>query len=195
MLFSTKQKFSMDPWDAHATIPLLNDDRIQDLGLAHSIMLLKSAVTGEASVRAFADSQDDFQLVQGWGGWQYSFETVEKGELEGEGWTPSIKQENLGVVDMGTFVMDRNHPKKPYVDDTNQEGWIGADGKTVVAVRTFRAPKRLDVAIELTYRSHHTCGDGTELSLISVGGPGEQPVEHIRWRTDEDSFAEYNGDV
>ncbi|GAA5851549.1 hypothetical protein JCM8547_001130 [Rhodosporidiobolus lusitaniae] len=187
-------KFSMDPWDAHfhAAVPLLNDDRVQDLGLAHSLMLLKGMVTRDPPVPAFADSRDDFQLVQGWGGWQYSFEALE--EDVGD-WTPSLKPETLGVTELDNFFMSRNHPARPYVDDINQEGWISPDGKPVVAIRSFRSPKRMDVALELTYRSHHSCGDGTELTLMSVGGPGEEPVVHIRYNTADDSFGEFIGDV
>ena len=69
----------MDPWDAHfhALVPILNDDRIQDLRLPHALMMLKGAVTKEPTAQAFADSREGFQLVQGWSGWLYSFEPVD----------------------------------------------------------------------------------------------------------------------
>ncbi|GAA6017983.1 hypothetical protein JCM10207_002731 [Rhodosporidiobolus poonsookiae] len=191
-------KFSMDPWDAHfhSAAPLFNDDRIQELGLSHALMLLKGMVTKEGTAPAFADSRDDFQLVQGWGGWNYHFEALPTAEELGEHvWTPSLKPETAGIVDSDVFVMDRNHPRKPFIDDSHQEGWIGSDGKPVAAVRTFRSPKRMDVAIDLSYRSHHKCGDGTQLSLVSVGGPGEEPVVLVSWRTDEDAFSEFVGDA
>ncbi|GAA5897731.1 hypothetical protein JCM6882_000079 [Rhodosporidiobolus microsporus] len=190
-------KFSMDPWDAHfhATAPLLNDDRVQDLNLAHSIMLLKGIVTRDVAVPAFADSRDGFQLVQGWGGWHYSFEPIDR--VAEKAWVPSLAPDRLGTIDhdSASFVLDRNRPRKPFIDDAYQEGYISADGTPVAAIRTFRSPKRMDAAIELTYRSTHKCGDGTELTLVSVGGPLEEPRVLVRWNTADDSFGEYNGDI
>ncbi|BGP16837.1 hypothetical protein JCM10213v2_004842 [Rhodosporidiobolus nylandii] len=195
-------KFSMDPWDAHfhAAVPLLNDDRIQELGLAHTLMLLKGVVTKKATVRPFADSREDFQLVQGWSGWHYSFEAIERADgVNGtaEGWAPSLRPEALGYPDSETqtFAMDRNHPRKPFVDDSFQEGWVGPDGKPVVAVRTFRSPRRMDVAIDLSARANHQCGDGTEVSLLAVGGPGEEPEVLVRWSTLDEAFSEFSGDI
>ncbi|GAA6044330.1 hypothetical protein JCM8097_000926 [Rhodosporidiobolus ruineniae] len=191
-------KFSMDPWDAHfhATVPLLNDGRVQELGLAHSLMLLKGIVTRTHVVPAFADSMQDFQLVQGWGGWHYSFERFDRGGDETlDYWSPKVSEATLGVVDNGNFVMDRNHLRKPYIDDSYQEGWIGQDGQPVFAIRTFRSPKRMDVAIDAQYRATHKCGDGTIVSLISVGGVGEVPHLHVRWNTSDDTFDEYAGDI
>ncbi|GAA5839197.1 hypothetical protein JCM11251_003701 [Rhodosporidiobolus azoricus] len=190
-------KFSMDPWDAHfhATAPILNDPRIQDLNLAQSIMLLKGIVTRDVPVPAFADSRDGFQLVQGWGGWQYSFEPIDR-TTTGV-WTPSLAQDRLGIIDhdSSSFVLDRNHPRKPFIDDSYQEGWISSDGTAFASARTFRSPKRMDVAVELTYRASHTCGDGTDLALVSVAGPLEQPKVLVKWNTLDDTFGEYNGDV
>ncbi|GAA5987993.1 hypothetical protein JCM11641_005974 [Rhodosporidiobolus odoratus] len=191
-------KFSMDPWDAHfhATVPLLNDPRVQELDLAHSLMLLKGAVTKEATAAPFADSHVDFQLAQGWGGWHYTFEPiVDVDDPAYEAWAPSLRPETAGVAEDDAFILDRNHPRKPYMDEALQEPWISPTGGAVAAVRTFRSPKRMDVAIDLSYRAQHRCGDGTELSLLAVGGAGEQPQVLVRWRTIEDSFVEYLGDV
>ncbi|GAA5910398.1 uncharacterized protein JCM6883_002993 [Sporobolomyces salmoneus] len=182
-------KFSMDPWDAHfhSLVPLLNDDRIQDLRLPHALMMLKGVVTREATPSTFADSQEDFQLVQGWSGWTYSFEPVETVAKDTE--------DRLGVVSGDSFVLDRNSPLKPYINDGSQEGWVTSNGERIAAVRTFKSPKTMDVAVDLSYRSHHRCGDGTHLVLSSVGGPGEEPQELVRFDTVEESFAEYRGHV
>ncbi|GAA6005932.1 hypothetical protein JCM11491_004064 [Sporobolomyces phaffii] len=182
-------KFSMDPWDAHfhALVPLLNDDRVQDLRLAHALMMLKGVVTKEPTPPAFADSQEDFQLVQGWSGWMYSFEPVDD--------IPRVSDDRLGVLAGDSFVLDRNRPLKPYINDGSQEGWVTPTGERIAAVRTFRSPKTMDVAVDLSYRSHHRCGDGTHLVLSTVGGPGEEPQELVRFDTMDESFAEYRGHV
>ncbi|GAA5936629.1 uncharacterized protein JCM15063_001943 [Sporobolomyces koalae] len=182
-------KFSMDPWDAHfhALVPLLNDDRIQDLRLPHALMMLKGAVTKETVATAFADSQEGFQLVQGWSGWMYSFEPVED--------VPTLAEDRLGVVVGDAFVLDRNRPNKPFINDGSQEGWVMPTGQRVAAIRTFKSPRTMDVAVDLSYRSHHTCGDGTHLVLSSIGGPGEEPQELVRFDTIEESFAEYRGHI
>ncbi|GAA6060044.1 hypothetical protein JCM10212_001041 [Sporobolomyces blumeae] len=182
-------KFSMDPWDAHfhALAPLLNDERIQELQLPHALMLLKGAVTKEAVPAAFADSRDGFQLVQGWGGWYYSFEPVAD--------VPTLARDRLGVPSGDSFVLDRNRPLKPFINDVHQEGWVTPKGERIAAVRTFKSPKTMNVAIDLSYRSQHLCGDGTHLALSVVGGPGEAPQELVRFDTLEESFGEYRSHV
>jgi len=179
----------MDPWDAHfhALVPLLNDDRIQDLRLPHALMMLKGAVTKEPTAQAFADSREGFQLVQGWSGWLYSFEPVDE--------IPTLASDRLGVAAGDSFVLDRNRPLKPFINDGSQEGWVTPQGNRIAAVRTFKSPKTMDVAIDLSYRSHHSCGDGTHLVLSTIGGPGEAPQELVRFDTLEESFAEYRGHV
>lgn len=179
----------MDPWDAHfhALVPLLNDDRVQDLRLPHALMMLKGVVTRESTPPAFADSQEDFQLVQGWSGWMYSFEPVESDS--------KLTEDRLGVISGDSFVLDRNRPTKPYINDGSQEGWVTPAGERIAAVRTFKSPKTMDVAVDLSYRSHHRCGDGTHLVLTTIGGPAEEPQELVRFDTIEESFAEYRGHV
>ncbi|GAA5953180.1 hypothetical protein JCM21900_006130 [Sporobolomyces salmonicolor] len=182
-------KFSMDPWDAHfhALVPLLNDDRIQDLNLAHALMMLKGAVTKEPTARPFADSREDFQLVQGWSGWHYTFEPAES--------TPTLAEDRQGIISGDSFVLDRSQPNKPYINDGYQEGFISPKGIRTAAVRTFQSPKPMDVVIDLSYRSYHQCGDGTELKLISIGAPGEEPEVLVKWKTMEESFAEFRHDL
>ncbi|KAJ8293572.1 putative colanic acid biosynthesis glycosyl transferase WcaA [Rhodotorula toruloides] len=187
-------KFSMDPWDAHfhATAPILNDPRIQDLNLAHSIMLLKGVVTRDYVEPAFTDSRENFQVAQGWGGWFYSFETLPPlGSEESLDWVPSLADSTLAVVEGGIWLMDGSFASKPYIDDVFQEGWVNTRGERIAAIRTFRAPKPLEVAIDANYRSHHTCGDGTRLSLIFVAGPGEAPEVLVEWSTMDEGFGEH----
>ncbi|BGP25204.1 proteophosphoglycan ppg4 [Rhodotorula toruloides] len=191
-------KFSMDPWDAHfhATAPILNDPRIQDLNLAHSIMLLKGVVTREYVEPAFTDSRENFQVAQGWGGWFYSFETLPPlGSEEQLAWAPSLAVNTLAIAEGGTWLMDGSFAAKPYIDDTFQEGWLGTRGERVAAIRTFKAPKPLEVAVDANYRSHHTCGDGTRLSLIFVAGPGEAPQVLVEWSTMDEAFGEHVGAI
>ncbi|GAA5891062.1 hypothetical protein JCM5296_007365 [Sporobolomyces johnsonii] len=182
-------KFSMDPWDAHfhALVPLLNDDRVQDLNLAHALMLLKGAVTREPTARPFADSREDFQLVQGWSGWHYTFEPADS--------APTLAEDRRGVISGDSFVLDRRQPNKPFINNGYQEGFISPKGIRIAAVRTFKSPKTMDVAIDLSYRSTHQCGDGTELTLMSIGAPGEEPEVLVRWNTMDESFAEYRRDL
>ncbi|GAA6004321.1 uncharacterized protein JCM10292_001423 [Rhodotorula paludigena] len=182
-------KFSMDPWDAHfhATVPLLNDPRVQELNLAPALMLLKSVVTREFSPPAFADSRRDFQLDQGWSGWFYSFHPANE--------TLSLSPDRYAVPEGLSFVLDRDHPKKPYIEDQNQEGFVSVRQGPIAAVRTFRAPSHLDVAIEVWYRSFHSCGDGTRLSVVLIDGPGQAPQVLQEWATMDDQYAEWSGDA
>lgn len=184
----------MDPWDAHfhATAPVLNDPRIQDLNLVHSIMFLKGFVTREFSEPAFTDSRENFQVAQGWGGWFYSFETLPPiGSDESLDWQPSLADRTMAVAEGGTWLMDGSFASKPYIDDVFQEGWVNTRGERMAAIRTFRSPKPLELAVEANYRSYHTCGDGTRLSLVFVRGPGEAPEVLVEWSTMDDSFAEH----
>lgn len=185
------QKWTMDPWDAHfhATVPLLNDPRVQSLNLAPALQFLKATVTREHLTPPFADSRRDFQLSQGWSGWYYSFERV--GPIE----EFLLSPERHGIVEESTFVMDREHPRRPFMDDVSQHGFVSPEGDAVAAVRTFRSPKAMYVAVEASYRSFHTCGDGTRLSLVLVRGRGQAPEVLHEWQTMDDGFAEFAGEA
>ncbi|BGP48791.1 hypothetical protein JCM10450v2_004667 [Rhodotorula kratochvilovae] len=184
-------KWTMDPWDAHfhATVPLLNDPRVQSLNLAPALQFLKAGVTREHAASPFADSRRDFQLSQGWSGWFYSFEPA------GPAAELVLAPERRGVVEGSSFVMDREHPRRPFIDDVNQQPFVTPEGAGIAAVRTFRSPKDMDVAVDLTYRSYHTCGDGTRLSLVIARGAGELPEVLHAWETMEDGFAEWAGEA
>ncbi|KPV77829.1 glycosyltransferase family 2 protein [Rhodotorula graminis WP1] len=184
-------KWTMDPWDAHfhATVPILNDPRIQSLNLAPAVQFLKSIVTREHLVPPFADSRRDFQLSQGWGGWTYSFEPAGPSE------ELLLSPERHGIVDDSSFIMDREHPRRPFIDDANQLPFVTPEGTGVAAVRTFRSPKAMHVAVEASYRSFHECGDGTRLSLVLVRSRGEVPEVLHEWQTMDDGFAEFAGET
>ncbi|KWU44404.1 Proteophosphoglycan ppg4 [Rhodotorula sp. JG-1b] len=190
-------KFSMDPWDAHfrSTVPVLNDPRIQDLNLAHGLMLLKSAVTRPYATPPFADSTADFQLTQDWNGWTYSFQRLPADPSELAEWAPSTGSDQLGIVspDAPEFIMDLHHLRKPFIDDSTQAGMISRRGERFAAIRSFKAPRTLHVAVDLTYRSEHACGDGTRLSLIQTGASGERPETLVEYMTMEEGFAEFVG--
>ncbi|GAA5867352.1 hypothetical protein JCM3774_003559 [Rhodotorula dairenensis] len=192
-------KFSMDPWDAHfrSAVPVLNDPRIQDLNLAHGLMLLKGAVTRSYTTPPFADSSADFQLTQGWHGWTYSFERLPTDPSDYKEWAPlaSDAADKLAILspDAHGFIMDLHHLRKPFIDDATQTGMTSRRGERFAAIRSFNAPRTLHVAIDLTYRSEHACGDGTRLSLIQTGGPGERPTTLVEYMTMEEGFAEFVG--
>lgn len=191
------QKFSMDPWDAHfrSTVPVLNDPRIQDLNLAHGLMLLKSAVTRPYATPPFADSTADFQLTQAWNGWTYSFQRLPADPSELAEWVPSTGSDQLGIVspDAPEFIMDLHHLRKPYIDDSTQAGMVSRRGERFAAIRSFKAPRTLHVAVDLTYRSEHACGDGTRLSLIQTGASGERAETLVEYMTMDEGFAEFVG--
>jgi lipopolysaccharide biosynthesis glycosyltransferase len=177
----------MDPWDAsfHALIPLLSDRRVQELDLAHGLMLAKSSLTrrGPPSA-AFADSVADYQLLQGWNGWSYSFEPV--------GSIPSTDTSFLAVVAHDQWSTEKSR-FSPYITDTSQTTLVTAKGVGLAPVRTYRSPRAMDVSLHLTYSSAHQCGDGTHLRLFYRPSPGEFPEELFSrntMRRSSDSFKE-----
>ncbi|GAA5993395.1 hypothetical protein JCM10908_002644 [Rhodotorula pacifica] len=192
-------KFSMDPWDAHfrSAVPVLNDPRIQDLNLAHGLMLLKGVVTRPFAQPPFADSSSDFQFTQGWNGWTYSFERLPTDPLELARWAPSLAFDKLAIMSPNApeFIMDLHHLRKPSIDDTAQTGMVSRKGERFAAIRTFKAPRTLVLAVDFTYRSEHACGDGTRLSLIQTGSSGERPVTLVEFMTMDEGFDEYVGAI
>lgn len=186
--FLHSQKFDMDPWDAnfHALIPLLNDGRVQDLGLAHALMLTKSSASRSIPPPPVADSAQDYQLIQGWAGWYYSFEPI--------GHPPSLDDDRLAILWAGQWAYDRDSAGG-FISGDLQKPHISSKGARYAAVRTFRAPKAMDVAVEVSYRAEHQCGDGTDLVLMSKTSIGDDWTEHARWKTMESAFSEYRIDL
>ncbi|ORY87436.1 hypothetical protein BCR35DRAFT_289498 [Leucosporidium creatinivorum] len=181
-------KFSMDPWDAnfHALVPILNDDRVQELGLAHALMVAKAAVTRNEAPPHFADSFEDYQLLQGWSGWSYTFEPADE--------LPTLSDPRFAVLWDGQWSYDRNSAGG-FMNEQLQKPYVSPRGDRFAAVRSWRAPKAMDVAVEVSYRAEHQCGDGTELVLMSRRSIGEDWEEHVRWKTMDDAFAEYRVDL
>lgn len=189
----------MDPWDAHfrSAVPVLNDPRVQDLGLAHALMLLKGVVTREYATPAFADSRSDYQHAQGWSGWFYSFEQLPKNGADRENWAPSLAADKLAMlpIDETGFVMDLHHLRLPFIDDAAQSGHVSLRGERIAAIRSFRSPKSMHVAVDFDYRSDHACGDGTRLTLVRTGGPGEPPETLASFMTMDEEYGEFGGAV
>ena len=187
-LRSHLQKFAMDPWDAnyHALIPILNDARVQELGLPHALMLSKSAATKIAPPPPVADSYQNFQLIQGWAGWHYSFEPVDG--------PPTLDDDRQAILWDGQWAFDRDSAGG-FISEDFQKPHVTSKGNRFAAVRTFRAPKAMDVAVEVSYRAEHQCGDGTDLAVMSKTSIGEDWVEHMRWHTMESAAAEYRVDL
>lgn len=160
----------MDAWDAgyRALVPLLNDKRTQELGLAHALMYAKSHYLEAPPSLPLADSRDDFQLVQNWNGWIYSFEPADV--------PPTLADEFLAVVSEDRWSTGY-HGVGPVVSQHSQTPFVSAKGGRVAAVRSFRSPAKMDVSVHISYSARHECGDGTRLSLLLRLDPGSPAVE------------------
>lgn len=149
----------MDRWDTayRALTPILNDARVQELGLAPALMLLQASLSKSPSPPSFVNSKLDFQLIQGWNGWTYAFEPVdvERGSKEFDGVAGEFQWSN-----------ERNRYLPPYITESSQHPFVSSTGKIITAVRRFQTPKAMDVSIRLEYSTSHQCGDGTELQLL-----------------------------
>ncbi|KAM0749285.1 hypothetical protein T439DRAFT_315519 [Meredithblackwellia eburnea MCA 4105] len=164
-------KYAMDPWNAgyHALVPILNDPRIQELGLAHSLMYARGHFNLPTPPVTFADSRSDFQLVQNWNGWSYSFEPAE---------SPPTGDEQ-GVASTDGWSTDAKHQGTPYINSLVQTPHVSAKGLRLAAVRTFRAPSAFEASVQLAYTSSHKCGDGTRLVLYLRDPFQQQPAEEL----------------
>lgn len=174
----------MDPWEAsyHALVPLLNDGRVSDLGLAHTLMVAKSTLTRVETVPPLADSQDDFELMQDWAGWSYYFESTAG--------KPSLSTERQAVLHNGQWMFERDD-SSGFIADSFQLPHVTAFGDRYAATRVYRSPREAEVAIELVCHAQHQCGDGTEVVLMSRKSVGSEWVVHARLKTMDDPTPEY----
>ncbi|KAK4051321.1 hypothetical protein OIV83_002805 [Microbotryomycetes sp. JL201] len=171
-------KFSMDPWDSsyRALVPLLNDHRVQSLGLAPAIMLARTAVDRQEASRVLADSVEDYQLIQGWAGWSYHFERVEVG--------PRLNQERQAVVYDEAWFYDRDSSSGVITADT-QTPHMNSHGDRFAAVRVYTAPRAMTVAAEFSYSMSHTCGDGVRVALMYRELPVSEWITLGNWTTEQ----------
>jgi GT2 family glycosyltransferase/lipopolysaccharide biosynthesis glycosyltransferase/glycosyltransferase involved in cell wall biosynthesis len=166
-----QQKFTMDEWDSsyRALLPLLNDPRVQELEIAPSILFGKAAITRLGKRPAFADSQLDFETIQGWNGWSYSFARV----------NGSSKIDPLGTLaEASGGQWDMALPgSKTYIMNSAQHPYVSKKGDAFAAIRTFTSPRAIDITLRLDYTAKHQSGDGTELKLVFKKTP--QSVEEV----------------
>ncbi|SCZ89792.1 BZ3500_MvSof-1268-A1-R1_Chr9g10596 [Microbotryum saponariae] len=155
-------KFSMDPWEAnyHALAPLLADKRVQEMGLAHLLMYAKSEMDRPLPIPRTADSSRDFEFVQGWQGWYYSFIPV--GKLP----TVDPQYHAEAFPEDGSWGVDRA-ASQPYLSALGVKPYIDTRGVRYAAVKIFKSPKELDVVAEMKLQASHHCGDGTEVTFAS----------------------------
>ncbi|KAM0789308.1 hypothetical protein ACM66B_000147 [Microbotryomycetes sp. NB124-2] len=170
-------KYSMDPWDSsyRALVPLLNDNRVQSLGLAPAIMLARTAVNRQEASRVLADSVEDYQQIQGWAGWSYHFERVDAG--------PRLSQERQAVAFDEAWFYERDNGAGLITADT-QTPHINARGDKFAAVRVYTAPRAMTVAAEFSYSTSHTCGDGVRVALMYRELPVSEWVTLGNWTTE-----------
>lgn len=149
----------MDEWDSsyRALLPLLNDPRVQELELTHSLMFAKSSATHDFVERPFADSRVDFEPIQGWNGWSYSFEPVDE--------MASLDSASTEAVATDAQWNMADEKSSAYITDATQHPYVSKKGAAFAAVRTFTSPRKADVTLRLSYSAKHQCGDGTELKL------------------------------
>ncbi|KAK4698400.1 hypothetical protein P7C70_g7876, partial [Phenoliferia sp. Uapishka_3] len=181
-------KFAMDAWDAgyRALVPLLNDRRTQELGLAHTLMYAKSHFTEHRPPPPFADSRSDFQLVQDWNGWVYTFEPA--------GTRPSLNEEYLAVASDERWSTG-TRPGPPSISQLSQWPYVSEKGGRIAAVRTFRSPTAMDVSVHISYTSKHSCGDGTRLTLFFRRDLATPVMELITRNTLEVPSDDFRADV
>lgn len=178
----------MDPWDSayHAMVPLLNDERVTDLGLGHALLLARAAGAYTDTPVAHADSQSDFELVQNWAGWSYHFEAVDE--------KPKLIEETEATLNGDQWMFDRD-PTGGYLSDSMQMPHIAADGGRYAAIRAYRSPKIADVAVELTYHAGHQCGDGTHLVLMWRPSREEPWQDLTSFMTMDEGSAEFHAEI
>ncbi|SCV69908.1 BQ2448_1302 [Microbotryum intermedium] len=155
-------KFSMDPWEAnyHALAPLLADERVQQMGLVHLLMYAKSEIDRALPIPRMADSSRDFEFVQGWQGWFYSFIPV--GKLP----TVDPQYHAEAFPEEGSWGVDRA-ASQPYLSALGAKPYIDTRGVRYTAVKIFKSPKDLNVVAEMKLQASHHCGDGTEVTFAS----------------------------
>lgn len=152
----------MNTWDAsyRALTPLLDDSRIGALGLGPAFLLSKSSLSAsiEPPSATFADSKLGFELVQGWNGWRYFFVPTDEG-VDAVDPIVGISTGTQWSTSQGSFL-------PPFLASDSQSPSITPRGQSLSAVRAFRSPRAMDVALQLDYKASHQCGDGTELRLL-----------------------------
>lgn len=150
----------MDEWDSsyRALLPLLNDARIQELGITSTLLYSKAAAKRSEKRPAFADSLVDFETIQGWNGWTYSFARVNG--------SSKLAFDAADAVGTGRQWDMQLVGSKTYIVDSAQHPYVSKRGDAFAAVRTFTSPREIDVTLRLDYRAKHQCGDGTHLKLL-----------------------------
>ncbi|KAK4057242.1 hypothetical protein OIO90_001739 [Microbotryomycetes sp. JL221] len=176
-------KFSMDAWDSsyRALVPLLNDDRVQSLGLATALMLAKTAIDRPDAARMLADSVEDFQLIQGWAGWSYHFERIETG--------PRLQPERQAVAFDGNWFFERDGNSGSITSEA-QSPHVSNKGVKFAAVRAYTAPRRMTVAAEFSFSASHNCGDGAQVVLMHRDLPVDDWAVLGNWSSTTQWFAE-----